>query len=149
MLGTSRCTRRMHRVAQGTSRCQCYSHFVKNYSQDFHRPRIAHLIPVRTGSLQLNSSQIEEIGLADNGLHEEFGEKLCEFLKVLRTRDYIFYLKKFDLTGNGIAPDGLEAVNKELRKNQLQQLDHDKPRQEKELKVQRIAYKRRNRIAEK
>ena len=100
-------------------------------------------------AIELNSSQIEEIGLADNGLHEEFGEKLCEFLKVLRTRDYIFYLKKFDLTGNGIAPDGLEAVNKELRKNQLQQLDHDKPRQEKELKVQRIAYKRRHRIAEK
>ena len=62
-------------------------------------------------AIELNSSEIEEIGLADNGLHEEFALQLTEFLKVSRTRDYVFKIKKFDLDGNGIGPDFMTAVD--------------------------------------
>ena len=58
-------------------------------------------------SIRNNRAETEEIGLADNGLKEDFALKLAEFLKVLRTDEDIFFLKKFDLNGNGIALEGL------------------------------------------
>jgi hypothetical protein len=70
-------------------------------------------------SMKINRAQTEEIGMADNGLKEEFAIKLADFLKTMRTEENIFYLKKFDLNGNGIALEGLAQVEKELHKNQL------------------------------
>lgn len=68
-------------------------------------------------SIKNNRSETEEIGLADNGLKEDFAVKLAEFLKTLRMDEMIFFLKKFDLNGNGIALEGLAQVEKELHKN--------------------------------
>ena len=57
--------------------------------------------------------------MAENGLHEEFAAFLAEWLKNLRTKHFIFIIKKVELYGNGIAVDGMAAVNKELHKNEL------------------------------
>jgi len=100
-------------------------------------------------SIKNNRSETEEIGLADNGLKEDFAVKLAEFLKTLRTDEMIFFLKKFDLNGNGIALEGLAQVEKELHKNQLMQIEYDLPIEQSKLTKFRIAAKQRHRIEKK
>jgi hypothetical protein len=100
-------------------------------------------------SIKNNQAEIEEIGLADNGLKEDFALHLSEFLKTLRNEDKIFCLKKFDLNGNGIALEGLAQVEKELHKNQLAQIEFELPIEQEKLRKFRMAAKQRGLIEKK
>ena len=64
-----------------------------------------------------NESQIEELSFADNGLSEQFAKNLAEYLKIRRQHYDNYVIKKFELGGNGIGPEGVALVEKELLRN--------------------------------
>lgn len=93
-------------------------------------------------SLRLNQSEIQEIEMADNSLSDQFVPRLAEYLKIMRAHE-IFWLKKFDITGNGIGMEGMAIAEKELLKNQQAQVEYDMPIEEARIKKMKIQARQR------
>lgn len=95
--------------------------------------------------LRQNKAHTEEVCLADNGLTEPFAKFLADYLKTLRDLE-IFTFKRFDLSGNGIGIEGSAIVERELKRNQQAQFEHDQPIEEAKIIKMKLQAKQRKRF---